>query len=100
MSLKGQPTSLAERIEIGERWQAGQSDAHIVQALQRPLATVRKWRRRYQRQGRARLTRPLGRPKVGALGQSTVEVVQAISEMRQAHPGLPTRFALLASGST
>ena len=87
MSLKGQPTSLAERVEIGERWQAGQSDAHIAQALQRPLATVRKWRRRYQRQGRAGLTRPLGRPKVGALGQSSVGVVQAIAEMRQAHPG-------------
>ncbi len=87
MSIQGQPTYLAERVEIGERWQAGQSDAHIAQALQRPLATVRKWRRRYQRQGRAGLTRPLGRPKVGALGQSSVGVVQAIAEMRQAHPG-------------
>jgi hypothetical protein len=29
MSIKGQPTSLAERVEIGERWQAGQ----VVQAI-------------------------------------------------------------------
>jgi transposase-like protein len=87
MSIKGQPTRLAGRVETGERWQAGQSDAHIAQALQRPLATVRKWRRRYQRQGRAGFTRPLGRPSMGALEQSSVEVVQAITEMRQAHPG-------------
>ena len=47
MSIKGQLTSLAERVEIGERWQAGQSDPHIAQVMQRPLATIRRWRLRY-----------------------------------------------------
>jgi len=87
MSLKGQMTSLAERVEIGERWKAGQSDPQIAQAMQRPLATIRKWRRRYQRQGRQGLSSQLGRPRTGPLSGSCVELVQTIADLRQAHPG-------------
>lgn len=87
MSLKGRPTSLAERVEIGERWQAGQTDRQIAQAMQRPLATIRKWRRRFQRQGRKGLSSPMGRPATGALGQFPAEISQAVAAMRSAHPG-------------
>jgi hypothetical protein len=87
MSQKGQTTRLAERVEIGERWQAGQTDPQIAEALGRPLITVRKWRRRYQRQGRAGLTRPIGRPGKGPLSGFSGELVQAIAQMRRAHPG-------------
>ncbi len=87
MSIKGQTTSLAERVEIGERWQAGENDPQIADALQRPLATVRKWRRRHQRQGRAGLTSRMGRPRTGALGQSASPLVEAIGKLRKAHPG-------------
>jgi hypothetical protein len=87
MSIKGQTTLLAERVEIGERSESGQNDSQIAQALQRPLATVRKWRRRYQRLGRAGLSSSTGRPKTGALGQFPSQVVQAIDGMRQSHPG-------------
>jgi len=87
MSTKGHTTGLAARVDIGERWKAGQTDPQIAQALQRPLATVRKWRRRYQQQGRTGLVSPMGRPKTGALGQTCVGVVQAIKAMREAHPG-------------
>ncbi len=87
MSIKGQPTSFAERLEIGERWAAGQSDAEIAAALGRSVWVVRKWRRRYQRQGRAGLQSHLGRPATGALGSFPEEIRQAINEMRTAHPG-------------
>lgn len=87
MSIKGQTTSLAERVEIGERWEAGQSDPQIAQAMQRPLATIRKWRHRYQRLGREGLFSQMGRPRAGPLSKSCGELVQAISEMRQAHAG-------------
>jgi transposase len=87
MSIKGQTTYLAERIEIGERWKGGQKDPQIAQEMQRPLATVRKWRRRYQRQGREGLSSQIGRPRKGALGQFSSPLVAAIAQMRQAHPG-------------
>lgn len=87
MSHTGTTTSLAERVEIGERWAAGQNDVTIAQAMQRPLATVRKWRRRYQRQGRTGLASQMGRPKQGALGQFSEELVQVIEDTRKAHPG-------------
>ncbi len=87
MSVKGQTTSLAERVEIGERWKAGQHDQEIAMALGRPLATVRKWRRRSQHQGRAGLVSKMGRPKSGVLGKYPQEIAFAISEMREAHPG-------------
>lgn len=49
MSYKGQTTTLEERVNIAERARAGQSSREIAQTLGRPLATVRKWRQRYQR---------------------------------------------------
>jgi len=87
MSIKGRPTSLAERVEIGERWKAGQTDRQIALAMQRPMATIRKWRRRNQHQGRIGLSSQMGRPATGALGQFPADVSEAISQMRQAHPG-------------
>jgi DNA-binding NarL/FixJ family response regulator len=43
MSHKGQATTLEERVTIAERVQAGQNSREIAEALERPLATVRKW---------------------------------------------------------
>jgi hypothetical protein len=87
MSQKGQTTSLSERVEIGERWKAGQTDRQIAEAMQRPLATVRKWRRRNQHQGRAGLASRMGRPKQGPLGRFSAELVRALNEKRRDHPG-------------
>jgi len=52
MARRGQITNLAERVEIGERWEAGQKDPEIAAAMSLPVWTVRKWRRKYQKQGR------------------------------------------------
>lgn len=100
MSRKGRITTLAERVEIGERSQAGQSDREIAQGMARPLATVRKWRRRFQREGRAGLSSHMGRPASGALGQFSAEMRQAVFTMRRAHPGwgAPTLRLELAKG--
>jgi hypothetical protein len=87
MSHKGRPTNLTERIEIGERWQAGQTDRQIAQAMQRPLATIRKWRRRFQQHGRSGLSSSMGRPATGALGQFPAAVSQAVAKLRADHPG-------------
>ena len=55
MARRGQKTTLEERIEIGERSKAGQRDPEIAVAMGRPVWTMRKWRRKYQRDGRSGL---------------------------------------------
>jgi transposase len=87
MSQKGKTTSLVERIEIGERSQAGQSDMQIAQAMGRPLSTVKKWRRRYEREGRSGMSSCMGRPARGALGQFSAEMRETILTMRKSCPG-------------
>lgn len=87
MAQKGKPTTFEERIEIGERWDAGQSDPEIAAAMRRSVWTVRKWRRKYQREGRSGLVTRMGRPPTGALGQYPPKISQAVSSMREAHAG-------------
>jgi len=87
MARRGRTTSFAERVEIGERWEAGQKDPEIAMAMKLRVWTVRKWRRRYQKEGRSGLGSRMGRPRTGALGQFPLELRDTICEMRQAHPG-------------
>lgn len=87
MGQRGQRTTFEERVEIGERWEAGESDPEIAAAMNRSVWTVRKWRREYQREGRAGLFSQMGRPASGALGQSPLEIRDRIREMRQDNPG-------------
>ena len=87
MSYKGQTTTLEERITIAERVQAGKSSREIAEELGRPLSTVRKWRQRYLRKGRAGLSSQMGRPATGALAQTPEEMRDALLEMREQHPG-------------
>jgi DNA-binding CsgD family transcriptional regulator len=87
MAQQGQRATLKERIEIGERWEAGQTDTEIAQAMRISVWTVRKWRRKYQHMGRSGLASWLGRPATGALGQFSQELRDAVSDMRTGHPG-------------
>lgn len=87
MAKKGQTTDLAERVEIGERWELGQKDPEIAKAMKLSVWTVRKWRRKYQKEGRRGLGSQMGRPQVGALGQSPLELRDTIRDMREDHPG-------------
>lgn len=87
MSHKGQTTTLEERVTIAERVDAGQSSREIAEELERPLATVRKWRQRYLREGRVGLFSQMGRPAAGALATASAEMKDVILELREAHPG-------------
>jgi transposase-like protein len=87
MSNKGQITTLAERVTIAERVNAGQSSREIAEALKRPLPTIRKWRQKYLREGRAGLSSQMGRPAAGALATAPAEMKDAILELREKHPG-------------
>ena len=87
MSYKGQTTTLEERVTIAERVRAGQSSREIATELGRPLPTIRKWRQRYLREGRAGLASRMGRPTVGTLATAPAEMKDAILELREAHPG-------------
>jgi transposase len=87
MSNKGQTTTLAERVTIAERVEAGQSSREIAEELRRPLPTVRKWRQKYLREGRAGLSSQMGRPAAGALAQTSLGMKDAILELREKHPG-------------
>jgi transposase len=87
MAQKGRTTSLAERIEIGEQWKAGRKDPEIAAATGLRVSTVRKWRRKYMKEGRTGLVSHMGRPSAGALGQFPLEIRDTIREMRQDHVG-------------
>jgi transposase len=87
MRRRGQPTSLQERLTIQTLAQAGQSDPVIAATLGCRVATVRKWRRIAQQQGRVGLTSSMGRPASGALGTLTADQRAVIRHLRQQHPG-------------
>ena len=83
MAQRGRRTTLEERIELGERWEAGQTDPGVAVAMGRSVWTVRKWRRKHQREGQPGLVSCMGRPATGALGQFPPEVRDTVREMRK-----------------
>ena len=87
MRQKGRTTTLEERIEIGERWEAGQTDPEIAEAMGCSVWVVRKWRRKHQQEGRKGMVSHMGRPPTGALGGFPEPVRRAVREMREANPG-------------
>jgi len=80
-------TTLEERVTILTLAIAGHSDRDIAQRIGWKLSTVRKWRRRGQRGGRAGLVSKMGRPATGALSTFPSIVVERLRALRQAHPG-------------
>ena len=80
-------TSLAQRIEIVERSEAGQKDKEIAEVMGVSERTVQKWRRKWQREGRCGLKSQMGRPSSGALGESPETLKDALRQMREVNPG-------------
>lgn len=80
-------TSLAQRCEIVERSIQGESDREIAQAMNLSLTTVRKWRRKWSKDGRNGLSMKLGRPSSGPLSNSTDGLKETIRQMRTENPG-------------
>jgi hypothetical protein len=87
MVRRVQPTTFEERVAILERATAGQSDPESAAALHCSVWTVRKWRRIGQRQGRAGLAPPIGRPPTGPLGSIAPALRDAILQLRRTHGG-------------
>ena len=79
-------TSLQDRMMILELAASGLSDGVIAERLGWSLATVRKWRRRGQHQGRGGLASRMGRPAHGALSSFARDVKDALRTWRQQHP--------------
>jgi hypothetical protein len=87
MGQGNRATTLQQRLEISDRAERGETDPQIATALHLSPATVRKWRRCAQREGRSGLGSHMGRPRTGALGQTSRELRDAARELRLAHPG-------------
>ena len=87
MAQRGRKTTLEERLEIGKRAEADQTDPEIAVAMGLSVWTVRKWRRKYQREGRSGLVSRMGRPATGALGQFPLAIRDTVREMREGHSG-------------
>jgi DNA-binding CsgD family transcriptional regulator len=87
MIRRGQTTTLQERLDIGERAAAGQSDPEIAAGLGCSVWTVRKWRRRGQHQGRIGLNSHMGRPTSGPLSTLPTGMRATILHLRRTHPG-------------
>lgn len=80
-------TELADRIQMIELAQMGQSDPEIAAAAGYSRWTVRKWRRHYRDQGRAGLRTKMGRPRRGTLSTYPLEMRETILAWRRQHPG-------------
>ncbi len=79
-------TSLQDRVLIGELAEAGFSDRKIAEHLGWQPRTVRKWRCRGQKLGRAGLESQMGRPAKGALSSFASAVSTTLGTWRTQHP--------------
>lgn len=80
-------TTLEDRMAILTLARAGHSDADIAERIGWSARTVRKWRRRGERQGHPGLASRMGRPATGALGTFPPVVMETVRSWRKAHPG-------------
>ena len=92
-------TSLQERVMILELSASGLSDSGIAERLGWSLATVRKWRRRGQGQGRCGLVSRLGRPPHGALSSFAGSVRATLQTWRQQHPRWGPQTLVVQAGA-
>lgn len=80
-------TSLAERIDILKSSETGEKTWHLSRRLRWRMPTIRKWRNRGRKLGRAGLESHMGRPKRGALSSFPGEMTTTLLRWRQEHPG-------------
>ncbi len=87
MPVRGHQTTLQERSQIRDLAAAGYTDPEIAAILDRPVPTVRKWRRITQRQIRPDLTSHFGRHVTGALSTFPPDLQAHIRHLRETHRG-------------
>lgn len=95
MGRKGHPVSFEEKLEISEKALAGESDPQIAKALGCSVHTIRKWRRRFIKYGKAGLHTELGRPAKGVLSSYEKDLRDRILQMRKARPGWGAKMLLM-----
>jgi transposase len=78
---------LEERLQIITLSEGGLSDQAIAAKMGWSLSVIRKWRRRYRKEGRAGLVSNMGRPPRGALSSYPEKDREQIAQMRKQHPG-------------
>jgi hypothetical protein len=83
----GKPTALEERVLINELARAGHTDRKIAEQLGWSVSTIRKWRRRGNREGRQGLASVMGRPPTGELGTFPSVIKETLRVWRAQHPG-------------
>lgn len=81
------PTTLEERIKIMTESAKGEATWRLARRMGWQQSTIRKWRLRGQKEGRAGLVSQMGRPKRGALSSYPAEVRETLLRWRRAHPG-------------
>jgi transposase len=74
-------------VRIVELARSGLTDKEIAGQTEWSQSTVRKWRRRDLRSGRAALASTIGRPRRGALSSYPAEVRETLRWWRETHPG-------------
>ncbi len=80
-------TSYPERLKIEHLSRKGLTDRQIADQVGFSIHTVRKWRRRLKRGGRAAVLSKMGRPKRGALSSFPVAMQEELKRWCQRHPG-------------
>jgi len=80
-------TTLQDRATIDQLAQLGYTDSQIAAEVGWKVRTVRKWRRRAQRDGRTGLASEMGRPATGALTSYPVRLRETLRAWRDGHPG-------------
>lgn len=97
--MKRRETIHAERVEIVERHQAGETLKAIAQSLQLSRYTVRHWWRAFRDGGWAALEpQPKGPPAVGPLGRFDPLVKYAALRLKLEHPAWGSEMLRLHMG--
>jgi transposase-like protein len=83
----GKNDNFAKPGHIDQLAQLGYTDTQIAVEVGWKVWTVRKWRRRAQRDGRKGMASKMGRPAIGALSSYPSRLREALRAWRIAHPG-------------
>jgi transposase len=80
-------TSYPERLKIDALCKRGLTDRQIAEQIGFSIFTVRKWRRKFEAEGKAGLLSHMGRPKRGALSSYPVGMRGQLKTWCKQHPG-------------
>ncbi len=82
--IMGKITTLEDRHKIQQMVADGHSSKQIAEAMHLSISTVKKWRSRIKK---GQLASSMGRPKKGPLSSFAPDVADALTRLREAHPG-------------